>query len=306
MIERVTLGQLRAFVAAVDEGSFSAAGRKLGKRQSVITQTIFNLERQLGLKLFDRTPRKPVIVGHAESLLVDARRVVKGVHRLEARARSLVSGLESELSVVVDVMFPEATVTRAAGAFAKALPHTALHLHVGALGVVAEMVIGRRCSVGVIGSLPVLPPDLSGEPLPGVEMVTVVAPGSPLAKLSSPVPVEMLEQETQLILTDRSALTERRTLGVLGGRIWRIADLGVMRGFLIEGLGWGDMPLPVVADDLATGRLVRINLAGAQTTIIAMHAIYRSDTMPGPAARWLITELQAALPSTTTPNAAPV
>jgi hypothetical protein len=74
----------------------------------VVTQTIANLERQLGLKLFDRTARKPVIVGHAESLLADARRIVRDVHRLEARARSLVSGLESELSVVVDVMFPEA------------------------------------------------------------------------------------------------------------------------------------------------------------------------------------------------------
>jgi len=37
----------------------------------VVTQTIANLERQLGLKLFDRTARKPVIVGHAESLLAD-------------------------------------------------------------------------------------------------------------------------------------------------------------------------------------------------------------------------------------------
>jgi DNA-binding transcriptional LysR family regulator len=138
MIEGVTLGQLRAFVAAVDEGSFSAAGRKLGRTQSVVTQTIANLERQLGLKLFDRAARKPVIVGHAESLLADARRIVRDVHRLEARARSLVSGLESELSVVVDVMFPEASVTRAAGAFAKAFPHTALHLEFTA-GLTSKM-----------------------------------------------------------------------------------------------------------------------------------------------------------------------
>jgi DNA-binding transcriptional LysR family regulator len=36
MIEKVTLGQLRVFVAAVDEGSFSAAGRKLGKTRPVM------------------------------------------------------------------------------------------------------------------------------------------------------------------------------------------------------------------------------------------------------------------------------
>jgi DNA-binding transcriptional LysR family regulator len=89
------------FVAAVDEGSFSAAGRKLGKTQSVITQTIANLERQLGLKLFDRTARKPVIVGHAESLLADARRIVRDVQRLEARARSLVSGKMARIAFAI-------------------------------------------------------------------------------------------------------------------------------------------------------------------------------------------------------------
>jgi DNA-binding transcriptional LysR family regulator len=81
-------------------------------------------------------------VGHGESLLADARRNVGDVDRLKDRARSLVSRLESELSIVFDVMFPEASVTRAVGAFAKAFPDTALHLHVEALGAVAEMVIG--------------------------------------------------------------------------------------------------------------------------------------------------------------------
>jgi DNA-binding transcriptional LysR family regulator len=53
------------------------------------------------------------------------------------------------------------------------------------------------------------------------------------------------------------------------------------------------MPLPVVAADLAAGRLVRIKLEGPQPMIMTMHAIYRLDTLPGPAARWLINELQA-------------
>jgi len=34
---------------------------------------------------------------------------------------------------------------------------------------------------------------------------------------------------------------------------------GIAHAFLVAGLGWGDMPLPVVAADLAAGRLVRIN-----------------------------------------------
>jgi DNA-binding transcriptional LysR family regulator len=142
----------------------------------------------------------------------------------------------------------------------------------------------ERLARGVMGSLPVLPPGLTRERLPGVEMVTVVAPGSPLAEFTSPIPVEMLEQVTQLVLTDRSVLTEGRTFGVLGGRIWRFADLGGQHAFLVAGLGWGHMTLPVVAADLAAGRLVRIKLEGPQPMIMTMHAIYRLDTQPGPAA----------------------
>ena len=293
MIDGVTLDQLRVFAAVADEGSFSAASRKLGRTQSVVSQTIANLEGQLGLKLFDRTSRMPRMVGNGESLLADARRIVADVDRFKARARSLVSGLESELSVVVDVMFPQASVTRAVGSFAQAFPDTPLHLHVEALGAVAEMVIDGRCSVGIMGSLPVLPPGLARERLPGVEMVSVVAPTSPLANPASPVPVEALEQVTQLVLTDRSALSEGRTFGVLGGRTWRLADLGAKHAFLLAGLGWGHMPLPVVADDLAAGRLARIKPDGPQRLIMSMHAIYRVNTLPGPAARWLINELQA-------------
>src|SRR5437762_503804 len=54
MLDGVSLDQLRSFIAAVDAGSFSAAGRRLGRAQSVISQTLANLEGQLGVRLFDR------------------------------------------------------------------------------------------------------------------------------------------------------------------------------------------------------------------------------------------------------------
>ena len=71
----------------------------------------------------------------------------------------------------------------------------------------------ERNVIGVLGGAPSQDLVDRVQGLPGVEMVSVVAPSSPLAELSSPVPVEMLEQVTQLVLTDRSALTEGRTLG---------------------------------------------------------------------------------------------
>ena len=59
MLDGITVDQFRTFIAAVDEGSFSAAGRKLRRAQSVVSQTLANLEAQLGVKLFDRSARYP-------------------------------------------------------------------------------------------------------------------------------------------------------------------------------------------------------------------------------------------------------
>ena len=48
MLDGVSLDQLRTFIAAVDEGSFSAAARKLRRSQSVVSETVSNLEGQIG------------------------------------------------------------------------------------------------------------------------------------------------------------------------------------------------------------------------------------------------------------------
>jgi DNA-binding transcriptional LysR family regulator len=61
LLDGVSLDQLRTFIAAADEGSFSAAGRRLKRAQSVVSQTLGNLERQLCVKLFDRRGRCPVL-----------------------------------------------------------------------------------------------------------------------------------------------------------------------------------------------------------------------------------------------------
>src|ERR1700724_3690222 len=61
MLDAVSLDQLSTFIAAADEGSFSAAGRRLRRAQSVVSQTLANLEGQFGVKLFDRSARLPAL-----------------------------------------------------------------------------------------------------------------------------------------------------------------------------------------------------------------------------------------------------
>src|SRR3984893_9802034 len=87
----------------------------------------------------------------------------------------------------------------------------------------------------------------------------------------------------QLILTVRSPFTEGQDVGVLGAETWRLADLGAKHALLLAGSGWGLMPEPVVRDDLASARLVRLDLPEARGGFYPLQAIYRTDNPPGPA-----------------------
>ena len=46
----------------------------------------------------------------------------------------------------------------------------------------------------------------------------------------------------QLVLTDRSTLTEGRNIGVMSPSTWRLADLFAKYAFLVSGLGFGGAP----------------------------------------------------------------
>src|ERR1700726_1393867 len=103
MLEGVSLDQLRTFIAAVDEGSFSAAARKLNRVQSAVSSWISGLEDQFGVAKSDRSGRFPNLTPEGVLLLGDARSIVSGVAARKARARLMASGLETELSVVIDL-----------------------------------------------------------------------------------------------------------------------------------------------------------------------------------------------------------
>src|SRR5712691_5640806 len=213
MLDAVTLDQFRTFIAAVDEGSFSAAGRKLRRAQSVVSQTLANLEAQLGVQLFDRAARYPRLTEAGQSLLAAARTVADNVDEFKARARAMREGLEPELSVAMDVMYPMDALTKAATHSRTTYPHTPLRLYVEALGGVVKPVLDRKCSIGVIGSLPVVSDELQSEPLLDLPLVTVVSPAHPLATLRGAVSASAVAKQVQLVLTDRTALTEGRDFG---------------------------------------------------------------------------------------------
>jgi DNA-binding transcriptional LysR family regulator len=303
LLDGVSLDQLRAFIAAVDEGSFSAGARKLRRSQSAVSELISNFEAQIGVVLFDRSERYPTLTAAGVQLVADARRVIANVDLLKARAKGISGGLESELAAVIDVLFPIEAIAESAREFRDRFSRTPLRLYVEALGGAYQPVLDGRCSLGVVGSLPIVPDSMSQERLQGVAMIMVAAREHPLAKINGVIPKSELAKHVQLVLTDRSSLTAGREFGVMSPVTWRLGDLFAKHAFLLKGLGWGGMPLHAVQQDLLERRLARLSIEdmSEEGLILPMSAVFLTAQPPGPAGRWLIERLKQCPAQTPAP-----
>ena len=288
-----TLDQLRIFLAIVDTGSFAGAGRKLGRAVSVISYGMANLESQLGLLLFDREgTRKPVLTVAGRALLAETRAIAQGVDGLRAKVKGLLDGLEAEIDLAVDVMLPAERLGAVLRAFALEFPTVQLRLHVEALGGVTALVEERQAILGISGPVAGSIDAIERVSAGSVLLVPVAAPTHPLGTMATIAP-GAARDHTQLVLSDRSRTTEGQDFAVISPKTWRLADLGAKHALLREGVGWGNMPLGIVAEDLARGALVRLNLPDNPGGRYRFSAIWRCDTPPGPAASWLLEQFVA-------------
>ena len=290
-----TLDQISVFLAVVESGSFTGAARRLGRATSVISYAIANLENQLGVTLFARAATaRPQLTDAGRAILSDSRNLAIAVDGLLAKARGLISGLEAEVSLVVDVMWPAKKLVKALDDFRRKFPTVALRLQVETLGAVTHAVMEGTAAFGISGPLELASDLLVRGPAGSVKLVPVAAPAHPLALTQGRVSAASAREHIQLVLTDRSALTQGRDFGVVSVRTWRLADLGAKHALLVAGMGWSNMPKPIVNEDLKRGRLVELNIEMPGEPVYPFHTVYRNDVPPGPAASWLMERLASA------------
>ena len=294
-LEGLSLDQLKVVLAVVEEGSFSAAARRFNRAQSAVSYAVQMLEEQLGLTLFDRSGHRPRPTEAARSLLGEIDAIVSRAERLRGRARSMATGLEPELGIVIDIAFPMAATADLMAAFRQAFPGVPARLHVDRLGGVQELVLEGQAAIGVGIAHPDLPPALVGYRLRPIRMVPVAAPDHPLARADAPLARATLETHVQLVLSDRTQRSEGQEFFVLSPQTWRIADLGAKQALLRRGVGWGRMPAHMVAADLAEGRLVRLAIDGLppEGDAAPLVAFHHADRPIGPAGTWLLERIRA-------------
>lgn len=289
-----SLEHFKALLATAETGSFSAAARRLGKAQSVVSAAIANLEIDLGLALFDRSGRYPVLTEAGARICQEAGVLLAQSERLQAIAGELANGVESRLTLAIDDDSHLPWLGSLLEEFASRYPAVELELLFPLMEDVTELLKSGRAQLGISYQKEHPERELVSRSLGTVTMPLVVSPDHPLAH-KTPLKESDLQGARQLMVTGRREGTERHRFRLSAQVWWVEGDLGILE--LVKlGLGWAAVPEFLLHRPLARGELVVLKPDFIAEAELALELQWYRARPFGQAGRWLQEALLARVP----------
>jgi LysR family cyn operon transcriptional activator len=191
------LRHLRYFVGIVDAGSMALAARRLHVSQPTLSRQIRDLERELGVRLFDRVGRRIVPTAEGREMAARTRHVLAEAEALRARGTVLGGGTGGVLRVGATPQFIEAGMPSVLSAYRRAYPGVEVRLSEdGARPLIAGVQHGElHLAVGVLRDIE----QLASRPLYPLRVLAVMSPRHPLASRRS-LAIDDLAHERLLML----------------------------------------------------------------------------------------------------------
>jgi|HigsolmetaGSP12D_1036236.scaffolds.fasta_scaffold01094_8 Transcriptional regulator len=290
--------QLKAFLLAKEEGSFTHAAELLGVTQPSFTALIQELEQTLGVKLFERTTRSICLTAAGEDFYSRIRRPVADMEEAYRYAADLAAVRRGH---VVPGALPSCALTLfpvALGRLRKAYPGLTVRLVEAHNGELLQMVRTNQIEFAV-ATLPQAVPDLASLPLVEDWFCAVFPQEHPLADVTRPT-WEDIQQFDLILLSQGSSAREqferavpRATLDGDGPLRYDVTNVGTAAGMVREGLGVTILPRMA---------LPQLNLAGLSCAALAdetarrtISIIHRVDRSLSPAAQALVEMLRQAV-----------
>ncbi|TDR71094.1 LysR family transcriptional regulator [Paludibacterium purpuratum] len=276
---------LRIFVEAAVHGSFSEAARRLHKSQSTVSASIANLEIDLGVALFDRHARLPVLTGAGQHLLANAEQVLTAQDRLLRAAAGLASGYEPRLSIALSDTYQPDRLEALQAEFDARYPEIELECLIAECADLLALIESGRAQLGFVERQPDYPPGLAYAPAAEPSAMDVyVSRRHPLAQRSH-VELAQLDDYRALRLTTVQQQTPQRPRG----HSWSAPSYLMLMEMAQGGFGWAELPCWLV-ERYGAESLQRLPLAG-WPRLVTVDVVWSRDRPPGPAGVWLQTRM---------------
>lgn len=288
----VSFEQLEAFVAAAEHGSFSAAGRVLRKAQSAISTQVANLEEDLGIALFSRAGRNPVLTAAGERLLREAKVILDRREHLLGVASGFEAHVENRLVVAIDELYPEHLLGALFADFARRFPHVELELLFPLMEDVSQLVLAGQADIGVMWRQEVLPAELGFQTVGWVPIKLVCGKEHPLA--GTRVDWEDLKRHRQILVAARGDGPEKQRLRV-AAEVWWVESHWVILQLVKQGIGWAFVSGSVIEHSPVAADLAMPDLQFDNFDLpVALEMVWHKQRPCGPAASWLRERFAAA------------
>lgn len=288
---KIDLDALETLQAIDEEGSFSAAARRLHVTQSSVSYAIRRLEERLDVEVFDRSGHRAELTEAGRMILEEGREVLAGARRLEALATHVSTGWEPTLAVIIDGILPMNPVMKALRTMADTQVPTSIEVKMEFLGGVAHRFEADRADLMLVKDFE-LGSHLNAHALSAVTVALVAAPEHPLARHDDTLELRDLRDHIELTIQDSSADAQRDERMFGGARMFYLSDFHTKRHAILEGLGFGWMPLHLVQDDLDAGQLVELDYAEGSRYDFKPQLVHRAEQPLGKAGQLFLERLQ--------------
>jgi len=280
----VTLDHWRSLVAVVDEGGYAPAAEALGKSQSTVSHSIQRLEQALGTAVLKIEGRRAVLTTVGEVVLRRARLLLDEAVDIERMARTLYAGVEAELNVAVDALFPNQILLPALADFTNTYPGTRIELIESVISGAADLVRLGRVQLAIT---PHVPQGWLGDHLVRLEFACVASPDHPLHQLGRKVTDRDLQQHRQLVVRD-SGESRDLNVGWLGSeQRLTVSTMSTRIQALCQGLGFCWSPLLKIRTELDQGLLKPLPMKHGSRKYADVYLVITDAEGAGPATRAL-------------------
>lgn len=202
--------QLKAFLAIAEAKTFTAGARQVNVTQAAISMQIRQLEEEVGIPLFTRTPRRVILTQAGERLLDRARRILREHDAARAEIAELAGAEHGRLRIgSASATFATTQLPGILEKLKNRFPNAEITVSSGTSQVLVDKIMHGDVDIAFV-SLPVEAANVQTDLLFSDEIVAIAHPAHPLAR--------------QKVISAAALAGENLILGEKGGNTRRMID----------------------------------------------------------------------------------